>query len=121
MKFAVIVAIIISVFAGGIFVANKNSSVTDESVTTNQLAQGTVVYDVRTPEEYAGGHAEGAINLPLDKIQSGVYPQAAKTSPIAVYCHSGNRSGQATTILKQAGYTNITDIGAYGNLKSYGL
>lgn len=96
-------------------------SVQAENVASNTLAEGTVVYDVRTEEEFAAGHAQDSVLLPLADIQSGKYPAVAKDDPIAVYCRSGNRSGQATAILKQAGYTNITDIGAFTSLQKYGL
>lgn len=125
MKVGIIVAAIVVLFGGGIYIANNsNGSDKDQqtdSQTTNQLAEGTVVYDVRTPEEFATSHAEGAVNWPVETIQAGQYPDVDKDSPIAVYCRSGNRSGQATTILEQAGYTNITDIGAFTSLANYGL
>lgn len=125
MKIGIIVAAVIIVFGGGIYLAN-NSSGTDSdqasrSEQTAQLVEGTVIYDVRTPEEFAASHAVGAINWPIETIQAGQYPDVEKDTPIAVYCRSGNRSGQATAILEQAGYTNITDIGAFTELSSYGI
>ncbi len=121
MRAAIIIIIIIALFGGGIFLANQGSSSSSSSTSTTQLAPGTTVYDVRTPEEFAAGHAEGAINFPVETILAGTYPDMDKDTPIAVYCHSGNRSGQATAALTAAGFINITDIGAYANLSSYGL
>lgn len=115
MKIAIIAIVVIAGFLGlAAFAKDKNPE-------TNQLATGTTVIDVRTPAEYADGHAEQAVLLPLSSIQAGSLPNVAKDQPIAVYCRSGNRSSQAAQILKDAGYTNITDIGAYGNLSKYGL
>jgi len=34
------------------------------------VARGAIVVDVRTPNEFRNGHAKGAINVPLDKIDS---------------------------------------------------
>lgn len=61
-----------------------------------------VLVDVRTPEEYRGGHLPGAVNVPLDGIQGAALP---KEKPIYVYCHSGARSAQACRWLQQEGYS----------------
>lgn len=125
MKIGIMIAVIVVLFGGGLYIANTaepdttNETTTEQS--TQQLPEGTVVYDVRTTEEFATSHAVDAINLPVESIAEGVYPTVDKDTPIAVYCRSGNRSGQATTMLKEAGFTNITDIGAFGNLQQYGL
>jgi rhodanese-related sulfurtransferase len=73
---------------------------------------GSVMLDVRTPEEFSSGYIDGAVNLPLDKIQSGQAPYVDKSKPLYVYCRSGNRSAQATVTLKNAGYTNVVDLGS---------
>lgn len=88
---------------------------------TQRLAAGTVIYDVRTAEEYAAGHVANATSLPLQSIQAGSLPAVEKEAPIAVYCRSGNRSAQAATLLQQAGYSNVTDLGGLDNLSRYGL
>ena len=72
-----------------------------------------VLYDVRTPEEYAEGHIPGAVNIPYDVIGSKI-PVKEKDAAIVVYCRSGNRSGQARRTLEGLGYTNIADFGAIG-------
>jgi rhodanese-related sulfurtransferase len=77
-----------------------------------QLAdtRGTLI-DVRTTEEFTESHATSAINLPLADIQNGIYPDIAKDTAIYLYCRTGNRAGQAKTILEQAGFTKVTNIG----------
>lgn len=80
-----------------------------------------LVLDVRTPEEYETAHASRAINLPLQDIQAGVMPTPQKDTPLYVYCRSGNRSAEAARLLKNQGYANVTDIGAFANIKKYGL
>lgn len=77
---------------------------------TEALAKPEVVIlDVRTPDEYAAGHVEGAINLPVADIAEfpASYPQ--KDRQIVVHCAVGGRSAQATTRLTEMGYTNILD------------
>lgn len=75
------------------------------------MATGAVVYDVRTPEEFAEKRVRSAENFPLDSLEAGNLPLDAKNAPLYVYCRSGNRSAQATEILKKAGFTNVTDMG----------
>ena len=69
----------------------------------------SLIVDVREPYEYALGHVEGAINIPLSKIteEASLIMQAPKDSKIILYCNSGNRSGSAIKMLKQKGYTNL--------------
>jgi len=123
-KLFVIIAIVILGFGGLVVVAqisNKNSAPSLSIQTIkNDVVKGGQLIDVRTAEEYAAGHIDGAINLSLQDIQAGKMPTIAKDKPIYLYCHSGNRSGQATTILKAAGYTNIIDLGAITHVQSLG-
>lgn len=67
--------------------------------------------DVRTPEEYAGGHVPGAINIPLDQIQSRLDEFKEMPKPVVAYCRSGARSGMATSILKGAGVPEVINGG----------
>ncbi len=64
------------------------------------------VLDVREPEEYAAGHIEGAILIPLGQIgfRSGELP---KDRPILCVCHTGSRSSFAASRLSAAGYKVI--------------
>lgn len=76
-----------------------------------------VLLDVRTLEEYAGGHIPFAKNLPLDRISeiSNVVPD--RDTPVFVYCRSGSRSGTAEKILRNMGYSRVKNI---GGMLSYG-
>lgn len=73
---------------------------------------------VRTPQEFAEGSAKGAVNIPLDKVQS----QLAKfqnKKHIIVFCRSGNRSGQAKSFLEKNRYTNVTNGGSWQNVNQF--
>lgn len=72
---------------------------------------GAVLLDVRTTEEYAEGHIEKSINMPLQNIEQATDLIKDKSSPLFVYCQSGGRSAQAAGFLKKMGYTNVNDIG----------
>lgn len=69
-----------------------------------------LLIDVRTPDEFATGHIHNAVNIPLDSIETR-FSEISRTEPVVVYCHSGNRSGKASQILANAGYTQIYDLG----------
>ena len=80
-----------------------------EVMASNEVA----VLDVRTPEEYAGGHVPGAQLLTLDTISAetaaAVVPD--KEEPVLVYCRSGVRSAEAARKLAALGYRQIYDFG----------
>lgn len=57
------------------------------------------------------GHVKGAINIPLDEVSQRVAEIAALPAPRVLYCRSGNRSGIAVQMLKQAGLTDLYNGG----------
>jgi rhodanese-related sulfurtransferase len=70
-----------------------------------------ILIDVREPGEYASGHIEGAINIPIGTILSGQrLNEIPQDVPVVVYCRSDNRSGQVWSYLNRQGYTQIYDI-----------
>ena len=85
-----------------------------------QVSQGAALLDVRTQEEWDQGHAKGAVLLPLDQIQNGSLPDAAKTKEIFVYCASGRRAGIAVELLRNAGYRDVTNIGGLTDWENAG-
>lgn len=88
-----------------------------ESVNYKQLiAQGAKIIDVRTPGEFAAGHLKGAVNIPLDQISSKM-KTLNKTETYVLCCRSGMRSGNATRVLKSAGFENVHNGGAWTTLR----
>ena len=71
---------------------------------------GAVLLDVRTAEEFAGGHIPGSVNVPLDRLEQ-VARRAEKDTPLFVYCRSGARSASAAAVLEQEGYGQVRNIG----------
>lgn len=61
------------------------------------------IVDVRTPEEFMGGHVVGSINIPLGEIQERMEELEGLKTPLVLCCASGNRSGQAQHYLSQKG------------------
>ncbi|MHA8072952.1 rhodanese-like domain-containing protein [Aquirufa sp. HETE-40SA] len=79
----------------------------------------TTVVDVRETGEFAGGHFAGAINIPLGIIPLRLDEFKAMDGPIVVYCRSGNRSGMAMNLLKQAGLSKVYNGGGLQDMLIY--
>lgn len=80
------------------------------------VAEDTIVLDVRTPGEYAEGHLDGAELLDLNSGEfAAALPSLDPEAEYVVYCRSGNRSGQAVAMMEQAGFANVTNLGAVGD------
>lgn len=78
--------------------------------------------DVRTAEEFAQGHLEDAVNIPVDQIAQAIEALSSdKDAPLHVYCRSGRRSEIARQLLLEKGYTNVTNHGGYEELVEKGL
>lgn len=81
------------------------------------VADATIV-DVRTPEEFAGGAIEGAINIPLSELSERKHEiKELGNSPVIFYCRSGNRSGAAVSLLEKQGYYKVYNGGSIDNLQ----
>lgn len=69
------------------------------------------VIDVRTPEEYAEGHIEGATLIDFYEPDFAErIDELDRDTEYVVYCRSGNRSGQATAMMADQGFTAVTDV-----------
>ncbi|MCC6723618.1 MAG: rhodanese-like domain-containing protein [Saprospiraceae bacterium] len=67
------------------------------------LAQGAIILDVRTREEYKSGHAPGSQNVPLQELNRHLLKIANQKKAVITCCRSGNRSGIAAQQLRSAG------------------
>lgn len=100
------------------FLLNACSSSDENAVHTIDAAQAkemldhetVIVVDVRTKAEYEEGHLPAAQNLSLDEIDKAA-SLYEKDTTLIVYCRSGARSAQAAQSLKEAGFTDIYDMG----------
>lgn len=79
--------------------------------------KGTLL-DVRSTMEFEGEHIEGAINIPLDTVETKIKEIANMPKPIIVYCLSGGRSGVATSILQQNGINEAYNGGGIFTLNN---
>lgn len=72
----------------------------------------TVWIDVRTAVEHKIDNIEGDIRISHRKIVQEVHKMFSdKGTEISLYCRSGVRAGKAMSALKEAGYTNVLNMG----------
>ena len=88
-----------------------------EAVAEFSTTPGAFLIDVRTGPEYEAGHIEGSINVPLNSIHYIVNHVRNIEAPIYVYCQSGARSGQATSMIREMGFKNVKNIGGVNRYK----
>ena len=68
-----------------------------------------VLVDVRQPEEFAAGHIDGAVLMPLATIET-AYRSLPKDTKLVVYCRSGHRSAKAVAFLVAHGYRRAVSL-----------
>ena len=69
------------------------------------------IVDIRTPEEFAEGHIEGAVNINLfDNHFLDQISQFDKSKPIFLYCRSGNRTSSASKKIADLGFEQVYDL-----------
>ena len=72
---------------------------------------GSVILDVRTPNEFAAGHIKGAINIDVEANDfSSKIEQLDPQIEYAIYCHSGRRSAIAVNKMADAGFTKLLNL-----------
>ena len=79
------------------------------------LKKGAQIIDVRSRGEYASGHVNGRINLPLNELASSVN-KIKKNVPLITCCASGMRSASAKSTLKSMGYNDVHNGGGWMSL-----
>lgn len=80
------------------------------------ITEGALIVDVRTTGEYAHGHIDGSINIPLDKLSSNLKKMKDKNKTVITCCASGARSAAAKGVLTSNGYQNVVNGGAWHRL-----
>ena len=79
-----------------------------------------ILLDVREDDEYKSGHIPGAEWIPLGQLSSRLN-ELPKDKTIVAVCRSGNRSGQATQILRQAGFDAHNMVGGMNSYAGSGF
>lgn len=75
-----------------------------------------MIIDVRTPEEFAAGHLDGAVLIDIkDASFDSKISELDTEVEYVIYCRSGNRSAQAVERMRALGFVNLTDLGSLEN------
>jgi len=107
---------LIAIFASVLLLAGCSTSSGVKNLSVSEFSSkvtesGIITLDVRTPGEFNEGHIEGAL---LVDFQSGNFENEIasldKSKTYAVYCRSGNRSGQAVKVMSDAGFANLYNL-----------
>jgi phage shock protein E len=78
---------------------------------------GATILDVRSRGEYAQGHINGSINIPVDQLEKNLQKLKDKKAPVITCCASGMRSATAKSILISNGFTDVHNGGGWRNLQ----
>lgn len=81
----------------------------------NAISTGAFLVDVRSKSEFSSGSVKGAVNIPLDQLETQLSKFQNKNH-IIVFCRSGNRSAQAKNILNKNGIPNVINGGTWQNV-----
>ena len=114
MDWILVAIVCFIVLAGGLMLWLKlKGRVTDEQL-RDYIAEGAMVVDVRTLEEYEEGHLDQTIHIPLDQIVERIRSQGTDSQQLILcHCVSGGRSAIAVARLRRAGYHHAFNLGSY--------
>lgn len=91
-------------------------------VAKKMMEEGVKLIDVREADEFAQGHVQGAVNVPLSTMKPGMTLEAVpnKEDKVLVQCKSGVRAEKASKLLIESGYKHVYN--AYGTSQwTFGL
>jgi phage shock protein E len=111
VRLALTVGAVVLVIAAGLYLLFLRGREIQGGDARKLVAAGARLLDVRSPEEYAGGHLPGAINIPVQELDRRVAEVGPIDGELVVYCRSGHRSGRATELLRQHGFTKVHNLG----------
>lgn len=123
MRKSVILIVLFSISTLLLRAQNVAGTAANASEVVKNIKSGKAyLVDVRTPDEFHGGHLLYAQNInyssPDFKAQ---ISKLNKKKPVYLYCRSGNRRGKAADTLEALGFTTFYNIGGFENLKVEGF
>jgi len=105
-------------FVAGGLLRGDHPQVDVEAVLAAPAGKRPFLLDVRTLQEFDGGHIPGAVNIPVDDLRSRL-GELPRDREIASYCQVGQRGYLATRIMLQAGLSAVNIGGGYKTLKLF--
>ncbi len=101
-----------------VFLTSCTQKLAENKIATNTTGKAALVFDVRSSEEFQGGHLKDSINIAHTVISEKIADHVkSKDAEIVLYCGSGKRAGIAQKALTDMGYTDVTNAGGYKDLK----
>lgn len=102
--------------------AKAEISEVDPETAAAHIAAGSIVLDVREPDEYEEGALEEAIHIPRGHLEAQIEGRIVdKTAPVVIYCAGGVRSAFAAKTLAELGFTDVESMeGGFGRWKDEG-
>ncbi len=102
------------VFLAGCTPAQDSPNEINVATLSERLAEGVrtntvFVLDVRTYEEFAGGHIPGATNIPHTELEARL-SEVSPAAQVVVYCERGGRARDAIHLLSRSGYGAVTHL-----------
>ena len=82
------------------------------------VKQGAIILDVRSKDEFSGGHIKNSINIPVNQLNNNLSKLKNKDKCIICCCASGMRSGTAKRILESKGYKAVFNGGGWNSLQN---
>lgn len=96
--------------------------ITADSLKASMGNPKIVILDVRTPEEFAEGHVQGAVNVDYRSADfAAKVDKLDKTKSYEVYCKSGRRSGESVKLMKEKGFNAASVTGGILEWQSKGF
>ena len=108
MSYVVLIVLVVAVVGSFLWL---RAGTTPGSEARELVRGGALLVDVRTPQEFAQGHIEGARNIPVGELPTRLSELGEKHSAIVLYCRSGARSAKAKALLESSGYTSVANLG----------
>lgn len=127
LKTIIIIAVLI-IIALVVFVSVRTpesmdtpSSIDTEAISSAVQNGEAILLDVRTDQELeTDGYAAGSTHFDVARLEAGELPDIAHDLVVYTYCAAGGRAERAKTILEEAGFTNVTNIGGLSDWEAAG-
>ena len=102
---------VVFIFMSSCTIGQTTNDIEIDEFKKKMASEKYVLVDVRTAEEFTGGHIEGALNI--DYFSATFSDDISKVGfeiPVLLYCRSGNRSGKAMKIMKELGFKEVYNL-----------
>ena len=86
----------------------------------SDVEKGAKFYDVRSEDEFNAGNFGITDSLPIAELEAGILPELPKDTKIYVHCLRGIRSAKAVEILREAGFSQVYDLGGLEQVEAIG-